>query len=121
MLGLAQQVGSDPVGIVLRVGYHEDLARPRDHVDPDDAVELALRLRHPGVARAGDHVDPRDALGAVGEGGDRLRAADAPDFVHPSDMRGGENERIGLAPAGRRDDDKAFHPRDFGRNGVHQQ
>ena len=49
---------------------------PGDHVDADHAVELALGLGDPGVAGAGDHVDRRDPPGAIGERGDRLRAAD---------------------------------------------
>ena len=101
VLGLAEQVGGDPVGIVLAVGDDEDFARPGDHVDADDAVELALGLGDLGVARADDHVDRLDPLGAVGERGDRLRAADPPDLVDPDEMRGGEDQRVDLA-VGRR-------------------
>ena len=65
VLGLAQQVGGDPVGVVRGIGDHDDLARPRDHVDPDDAVDLALGLRDPGVAGAGDDIDRLDPPRAV--------------------------------------------------------
>ena len=37
MLSLAQQVGRDPVGIVVLVGDDENLGRPRDGIDADAA------------------------------------------------------------------------------------
>ena len=37
--------------------------------------------------------------GAIGERGDRLRAADAPDLVDAGDVRGGEHQRVDLAIA----------------------
>ena len=57
VLGLAEQVGGDPVGIVLAVGDDQDFARPGDHVDADHAVELALGFGDPGIAGAGDDID----------------------------------------------------------------
>ena len=105
VLGLAEQVGGDPVGLVAAVGYDQDLARPCDHVDPDHAEQLALGLGDVVVARAGDHVDGANPFGAVGKRSDRLRSADAPDFVDPGEVRGGEHELVGLAARRGRDDD----------------
>src|SRR3546814_4548708 len=57
MLGLTQKVGGDDMRFVPIVGDDDDLARPRDHVDPDQPIELPLRLGDPGVAGAGYHID----------------------------------------------------------------
>ena len=67
------------------IGEHDDLGRPGDHVDADDAEHPPLGRRDIGVAGADDLGDRRDGLGAVGERGDRLRAADAVDFVDAGD------------------------------------
>ena len=120
MLGLAEQVGGDPLGIVAAIGDDHDLGWPCDHVDPDHAVELALGFGDPGIARAGDHIDRGNAPGAIGKCRNRLCAADAPYLVDPGDMRGGEHQRIDLALGSRCDHDEAFDACDLGRNGVHQ-
>ena len=63
------------------VGDDEHLARAGGEVDRDVARDEQLCLGHPGVPRADDPVDRGDRLGAVGEGGDRLRAADRVELV----------------------------------------
>ena len=80
VLGLRQQVGGDPVRIVAAVGDHQHLGRAGDHVDADRAEDLALGGRDIGIAGADDLGDRADRLGAIGERGDRLRAADAVDL-----------------------------------------
>ncbi len=101
VFGLAEQVGGDPVGIVLAVGDHEDFARPGDHVDPDHAVKLALGFGDIGIAGAGDDIDRADPLGAIGERADRLRAADrARSRRRPPDVRGGEHQFGLISPLG---------------------
>ena len=121
VLGLAQQVGGDPVGIVVLVGDDQDFARPGDHVDPDHAVKLALCLRDPGIARSGHDIDAGNAIRPVGERGHGLRPADAPDLVHARDMRGAEDQRVALSLGRRGRHDEAIDARDLGGNGVHQQ
>ena len=114
------KVGGDPVGAVPAVRDHHDLAWSCHHVDADDAVQLALGLGDPGVAGAGDDVHGRDAVGAIGERGNGLRAADAPQFVHARDVRGGEDERVDLAIGGGGDHHDTLDPCDLGGNRVHQ-
>ena len=121
VLGLAQQVGGGPLRIVLGVGDDDDLAGAGDHVDADDAIDLALGLRDPGVAGAGDDVDRRDAACAISERGDRLRAADAPHFIDAGQVRGGEDERVDLAIGGGGDHHQTLDAGDLGGDGVHQQ
>ncbi len=121
MLGLAEQIGGDPFGIIVGIGDDQNFAGAGNHVDPDHAVELALGLGDPGVTRPGDDIDLGDPLGAIGERGDRLRPADAPDFVDSGNMRGGEHQRIALAFGGRGDDRQPPDPGHLGGDRVHQQ
>ena len=81
VLGLRQQVGGDPVGIRRLVGEDQHLGRPGDHVDADLAEHQPLGRRDIGIARPDDLGDRRDGFGAVGQRGDRLRAADAINLV----------------------------------------
>ena len=118
VLGLAHQIGSDPLGIVEAVGDDEDLGRSGDHVDPDHAEQLALGLSDPGVAGAGDDIDRRDPFRAVGQRGDRLGPADPPQFVDPGEVRGGEDERIRVAIRSGRDHHDALDPRQPSRGSV---
>jgi hypothetical protein len=70
---------------------------------------------------------PGDRLRAIGERGDRLRAADAVDFVDAGDPRRGQHQRVELAVAGttmtgvgNTHHGDAAARRDLGRHGVHQ-
>ncbi len=94
MLGLAEQIGGDPFGIVAAIGDHHDLGRAPHHVDADHAIDLPLGLGDPGVAGAGDDVDGPDPLGAISQSGNGLRAADAPDLRDARDMRGRQHGGI---------------------------
>ena len=76
VLGLGEQVGGARGRVGGLVGDHEHLARPGGQVDRDAARDEQLRRGHPPVAGPDDLGDRRDRLGAVGERGDRLRAAD---------------------------------------------
>src|SRR3546814_10239075 len=63
VLGLAEQVGGDHMRFVPRVRDDDDLARPRDHVDADQPIELALRLGDPGVTgRSEEHTSELQSL-----------------------------------------------------------
>ena len=86
VLGLRQQVGGDPIGVSGLVGEDEHLGRAGDHVDADLAEHQALGRRHIGVAGPDDLGDRRNGLGAVGERGHRLRAADAIDLVDAGEL-----------------------------------
>ena len=80
MLGLAEQIGGDPVGIVGAVGDHQDFRRPGDGIDADLAEHFALGGGDLGIAGAHDLVHRRDAFGAIGQRRHRLRPADADRF-----------------------------------------
>ena len=85
VLGLRQQVGRDPPGVVVPVGDHEDLGGAGDEVDADLAEHAALGGGDIRVAGPGDLVDRLDRCGAVRQGRHRLSAADAPDLVGAGD------------------------------------
>ena len=56
MLGLAEQIGGDPVRIVGAIGDHQDFRRPGDGIDADLAEHFALGGRDLGIAGADDLV-----------------------------------------------------------------
>ena len=99
VLGLRQQIGGDPVGISRLVGDDQDFGRPRDHVDADLAEHDTLGGGDISVAGTDDLGHRLDALRAIGERGDRLRAADAVDFIDARKLRRGEHQRIEI-PSG---------------------
>ena len=121
VLQLRREVGGDEVRAGVLVGQDHDLGRARDAVDADRAEDLSLRQRHVDVAGPGDDVDPRDALGAIGEGRDRLRAADPIYGIDAGDARRREDRRghAAVAPGRRREDDLR-HARDTRRDRRHQ-
>ncbi len=82
MLGLREEVCGDEVGACRVVREHDDLARPRDRVDADRAVDEPLRRGDVLVARPRDDIDARDGLRPVGQRGDGVRAADLIDLRH---------------------------------------
>ena len=63
------------------VGEDQNFRRAGDHVDADLAEDAALGGCDKGVAGTDDLGDRSDGPGAIGERGDRLRAADAVDLV----------------------------------------
>ncbi len=69
---------------------------------PTTSRDLALGLLHVEVSRADDDVDAGDGLGAVGERGDRLRAAHAVDALDAAQSAGAEDGRDRVADAARR-------------------
>ncbi len=119
VLGLRQKIGGDKARIGVSVGEDHHFAWTCDHVDADSAEHPPLGRRDIGVAGADDLVDRGDCLRAIGERGDRLRAADPVDLVHASDARRGEDERIDVAVGRRHDHRQAAAARDLGRHGVH--
>ena len=120
MLGLRQQIGGDPVGIAGLVGDDQHLGRPGDHVDADLAEHDALGGRHISVARPDDLGDRRDGRGAIGQGRDRLGAADAENLVDAGKLRRRQHQRIEFAARRRHHHRDPRHAGDLGRHRVHQ-
>ena len=59
VLGLRQQIGGDPVRIIVGVGHDQHFRRAGDHVDADRAEHLPLGRRDIGIARPYDLGDRR--------------------------------------------------------------
>ncbi len=132
MLGLTDQIGREPARVGALVGDDGDFGRARDRVDAHDAGDHALRGGDEDVARSGDLVDriAQDlavlrlgTLGAIGEHGDGLGAADRVHLVHAEDGAGGEDglvrQSIGIVAARRSRDGEGFDAGGLGRNDVH--
>ena len=117
VLGLREQVGRTAGGIGRRIGDQDDLARPGRKVDRDVARDEQLRGGDPPVPGADDLVHRCDRLGAEGEGGHCLGAADRIDLVDSERMRGRER-RLGRL---RRDHRDALDPGDARRDGRHHE
>ena len=99
MLGLRQQVGGDPFGIVVLSAMTSTSDGPAMRVDADRAEHLPLGGGDVGVAGADDLGHRRDGLRAVGERRHGLRAADAVDLVDAGQPRGRQHQRVELAAA----------------------
>ncbi len=101
MLGLADQVRSDLGGHGGVVGQDADLGGAGLGVDADHPLEKALRGGDVDVAGPGDDVDGRHdqgpvvVTGAVGQHGDGLGAAHGVDLLHPEQLAGGHDRRVG--------------------------
>ncbi len=120
VFGLGEQVGGQPIGIIVAVGDDEHFRGPRDHVDADSAEDLALGGGDEGIARAGDLRDGRDGLCTIGKGSDGLCAADAINLVDARNARGGENGRVDRTLLGGNDHDDTRHAGHLGRHRIHQ-
>ncbi len=120
VLGLAEQIGGDPVGIVEAVGEDQDFRRPGDHVDADGAEDLALGGGHIGVAGTDDLVHGGDGFGPESQGADGLGAADAIDLVDAGDGGGGKHQWVDLALRRRHHHGQPPDAGDLGRQGAHQ-
>ncbi len=124
VLGLEDDVDRRPLGGGGGVGDDDDLGGPRERGrDADQALagDLALGLRHAGRARSDDHVHGPDRLGAVGQGPDRGRTADAVHLVGPCQGRSREDALGNPAIGSRRADQHDLgHPGHLGRHERHQ-
>ena len=105
MLGLADQVGRDERGVGTVVGEHGDLGRTGLGVDPDEALDQALRGDGVDVAGSGDEVDRTARPGAVGEHRDGLGTADGVHLGDAEEGAGGEDRRVRQAPVVGRGDE----------------
>ncbi len=105
------------------VGDDDELGRPREPVDADGAVELALRLGDPGVAGPGDHVDAVDRSRCPDrQGGDRpaRRRSHRPRRPRRGARRQGRPARGVPSGRGRRDEDDPPDPGHSRRDQAHQ-
>ena len=120
MFGLTEQIGGDPAGIVETVGEDQDFRRPGDHVDADGPEHLALGGGHIGIAGADDLIDGSDGVGAIGQRGDGLGAADPVDLINAGKVGGGQHQGIDRPLGRRHHHGQAPDPGDFRRQRVHQ-
>ena len=102
VLRLADEVGRHVHGVGGVIGEHGDLGGPGLGVDADLTLEHALRRGHPDVAGPRHHVDglataTARQVNAVGEHGDRLRAAGGVDLVDPEESARGQDRGVGQA------------------------
>ena len=107
VLGLAEEVGGDPLRGNRAVREDGDLARTRHLVDADVAVHLALRGRHERIARPDDLLHLPHRLRAERHEADRLDAAHAVDLRRAREPQGVEEDgvRRTRGPGGRAGDD----------------
>ena len=120
MLGLREQIGRDPVRIIVAVRHHQDFRRPRDHVDANRAEDAALRRGDIGITRPGDLVDRRDRGRAISKRGDGLRATDAIDHGYARDVGRGQHQRVERAVRRRHHHHNPRDARNPRRHRVHQ-
>ena len=116
----AEEVERDPVGIRRAVGDDDDLGDAGDHVDADRAEHATLGRGDVGVARTADLVDGGHGRGAVGQRGDRLRAADGEYAGDAGKVRGGEDQGIAHAIGRRHRHHDLGHARHARGQRVHQ-
>ena len=97
VLGLADEVGGDVLGVGGRVGEDRDLGGAGLGVDADESLEQPLGGGDPDVAGTGDEVDRVEVLVAVEpvrEGRDGLGAAHRPHLVDLEQRARGEDRRV---------------------------
>ena len=119
MFRLAKQIHCDQFCIDRIVTYHHCLGRPREEIDADAAVKLALGFRHKRIPRPNQHINGLHRFRAQCHHCHGLHATDHINFIstshrHRCNDRGG---RLALVRRGARDD--TLHPRDFGRQHPH--
>ena len=119
VLGLTEQVGGNVSRVGGVIGNDQHLGRACDHVNIDRAERQLLGCRNKGVARADDLVHLRDKTCAVGQRGNRLRAADGNNGIYTGDLRR-RKHFVGHVFGRRRDHNQLTDTGNLGRNGVHQ-
>ena len=120
MLGLAEQIECDPIGVIIPVRDHKNFRRPRDHIDANLAEHPPFRGGNVGVAGAGDRVDGRDRVGAIGQCGHCLRPADAVNLIDARQPRSQQHQRVQNPIRRGHNHRKPFDARNLGRDRIHQ-
>ena len=113
VLGLAEKVGGDELGVGGVVRDDRDLRGACLGIDADHAVDRALSSGDVHVAGAGDDVDGvAQVLGSIGEHGDCLGSASGVDLVDAEQRACREDRGVRLAAEfllrGRRDRDGRY-------------
>jgi hypothetical protein len=116
---LGDEIGGDPGGIGRAIGNDQHFGGARDGIDADLAEDLALGGSDIGIAGADDLVDAADGFGAIGQGGDRLGAADAVDFGDAGNLGGKQDDGADLPARGGDGQSNAVHPGQLGGDGAH--
>ena len=80
----ASRSAATQAGLALLIGDDHRLGRPGQAVQADHPINLLLGQGDEQVARSDDFIDLWDALGAEGQGGNSLRAADLEDLIDPT-------------------------------------
>ena len=105
MFGLREQIGGDEVGARAVVGDHHHFAYPGRKIRRGTGRVLRhqhLGGRHERIAGSEQLVALWNGGGAVGHGGNGLRAADLEDLVHPCLARSHQHRRVRASVAPRR-------------------
>ena len=97
MLGLADQIGGDDLGIGGAIGDDQDLGWSGKQVDADAAEQHALGLGDEPIAGAGKDVRLFSREQAEGHGGYSLDAAERQDMVGAAKIHGVEDGRMNAA------------------------
>ncbi len=99
MLGLADQVGRDAMGVRSFVSHDHGLGWARHDVNPDLAEELSLRFGDEGVAWPDENVCGLLREQPKGQRRDRLHTAQAQNHISASDVSSNEDCGVDTASA----------------------
>ena len=94
VLGLADQVGGDDVGVGAVVGNHQRLGGTRHHVNPHLPEQQALGFGHVAVARAYDDVRRLARKQTLRQRGDGLHPAQGQHDVRAAELQRIQNGRV---------------------------
>ena len=125
VLGLAEQIAGDQLGVGAVVGDDHHLARSGRQIDRRPARQSGdIGFGRGDISIAGPEnlVGPRQACCASRQRRNRLGPADRIDLVNAENIGSGQERRIHPALTGRRrHDDNPRHTRQLGRYGQHDQ
>ena len=116
MLGLRQQIGSDPARIAVR-RQDDRLRRAGRQIDRAIAADQLFGGGNVLIARAEDFLHAGNRLCAISESGNRLRPANARDFLDSEKSRRCQELGIWFGANG----DDARNAGDFGGDRSHDQ
>jgi hypothetical protein len=94
VLGFDDEVEAREPAIRRLVRQHHEFARACGRAGVDHMRDEALGCSHPGASRPHDLGAFGDGLGAIGHGGDALRAAGLEHFRNPRHARGDQRRIV---------------------------
>ncbi len=106
--------------IATAIVDNQNLARSGDHVDIDQPEDQLLGGRNIDIARAGNLVDLGDTLRPESQRSNGLSTANLEDAIDPGNLCRSQDMGVGHPVRHRHNHEHFFDPRDFGRNGIHQ-